>query len=511
MFNPNKAVTYNSLDQPDYVPAPERNPIGYSTGARPAKRGMSVKAWLTLSLLSVGTAAIVVWGLAAWLQSEYTTNDTFSALVRAGLYGVAVCVFIFIGGALLLLLFALFGVAARAGLVRLPGDMPAHAANVARMGSRETLAAVDAHFEVQRTLAANSGFRNVTSYSPSINHGPAGRGDTSDAPAPPALPSDSAMPQAQWVEALNESPHLLIYGPSKAGKSTIAQAYVATFGACEYVVIDPMPNKPNESKWGGIDFITLDSGAGDEFASIIVALDRITAEDDRRRRTMQTDTFAPLIIIIDEVLGLVDALGTVKNAEGKNEPRMANFIRKMGYSARHRNIKIILIGQGKNLADLSLKSGTARNNYALLRAERNAATNERAAYIGTDSGEQAIIIQQVPALAAAATQAAHVWLTHQAILLNVLLESVPVHADEKPGFQVETSAAYQYSVDGVQPIPTPDTGGTALPEDDEAVMLRNLLQQYSKNKVAQLLGGSKSTAFGRINRAMGELAAVEQR
>src|SRR6266540_6809800 len=97
---------------------------------------------------------------------------------------------------------------------------------------------------------------------------------------------------------------------------------------------------------------------------------------------------------------------------------MSRFIRTMGASARHRGIKIILIGQGKNLVDLGLSSGTARNNYALIRAERNPATNERAAYIVTPDGEQAIDVSRVPILAAQATQQGRVWLTQTSVLVD---------------------------------------------------------------------------------------------
>ena len=220
----------------------------------------------------------------------------------------------------------------------------------------------------------------------------------------------SMLSTKAWIAALNESPHLLIYGPSKAGKSTLAQAYVATFGPCEYVVIDPMPNKPQERKWGGVDFITLDE-EGDEYASIKHALTRIEDEDTARRRAMRTVTPTPLVVIIDESLLLVDALGVIENEVGKKEPRFSQFIRKMGASARHRGIKIVLLGQGKNLDDLGLKSGTARNNYALVRVARNAATNERSAFIVAD-GEQAIELRHVPQLATAATQKARLWLAH---------------------------------------------------------------------------------------------------
>lgn len=234
--------------------------------------------------------------------------------------------------------------------------------------------------------------------------------------------ASQALVTAQWRDALNESPHLLIYGPSKAGKSTLAQAYVATFGGCEYVVIDPQPNKPGEAKWGGIDFVTADTGEGDEWASVKAALDAVQNEDTRRRKAMRDEVFSPLIVIIDEVLALVDALGTVEGADGRKKPLIADFIARMGYSARHRNIKIILIGQGKNLKDLGLDSATPRNNYALVRAARNTATNERAAYIVTDDGEVPMNLEHVLELEAAVNRRAHLWLTQSELEQERIIE-----------------------------------------------------------------------------------------
>jgi hypothetical protein len=231
----------------------------------------------------------------------------------------------------------------------------------------------------------------------------------------PASAQLGAFSTEQWRDALNDSPHLLIYGPSKAGKSTLAQAIVAMFDGCEYVVIDPMPNKPGESKWGGIDFITLDETGSDEYASIKAAFAAIQAEDQRRRKAMRTEIARPLVVIVDEVLQLVDALGTVKTPDGKTEPRMTQFMRGMGATARHRNIKIILLGQGKNLADLGLSSSTARNNYALIRVARDNATNERSAWIDAGGREQAMDIRYVPMLAQRAAQRARLWLSHDAL------------------------------------------------------------------------------------------------
>ena len=310
-------------------------------------------------------------------------------------------------------------------------------------------------------------------------------------------PTNAHLSTQEWREALNESPHLLIYGPSKAGKSTLAQAIVAMFGQCDYFVIDPLPNKPGETKWGGVDFVTLAEQGADEYALIKTALDAIQAEDDRRRRSMRTHTHKPLIVVIDEVLMLVGALGTLTNEEGRKEPRMSYFLRRMGVSARHRNIKIVLIGQGKNLNDLGLNSGTARNNYALVRASRNPATNERSAYIVTDDGEAPIELQHVPKLAAAVAQHAILWRSHSQLesqsvsrqrdsdLLASLLDGT---FDGTPSQQVPANRNHVPSAVPASGCQVPD--GPAVPVTaTEVAKIASLLVGNSPSKVIKMLDG----------------------
>ena len=97
---------------------------------------------------------------------------------------------------------------------------------------------------------------------------------------------------------------------------------------------------------------------------------------------------------------------------------MTQFMRAMGATARHRNIKIILLGQGKDLADLGLSSSTARNNYALIRVARDNATNRRSAWIDAGGREQAMDIRYVPMLAQRAAQRARLWLSHRCARLH---------------------------------------------------------------------------------------------
>ena len=314
----------------------------------------------------------------------------------------------------------------------------------------------------------------------------------------PASAQPGAFTTEQWRDALNDSPHLLIYGPSKAGKSTLAQAIVAMFDGCEYVVIDPMPNKPGESKWGGIDFVTLDETGSDEYASIKAAFAAIQAEDQRRRKAMRTEIARPMVVIVDEVLQLVDALGTIKTPDGKTEPRMTQFMRAMGATARHRNIKIILLGQGKNLADLGLSSSTARNNYALIRVARDNATNERSAWIDAGGREQAMDIRYVPMLAQRAAQRARLWLSHDALACtpdaDALLSMLFNGDNAEPVTENTGDRSLSPVLTGSEP--------TELVDDEMIIALHQA--GWSRNKIAaKMTTGNKQQRLDRIRVVLG--------
>lgn len=366
----------------------------------------------TLAVLIVGylLAEIVLTLLGAIWKTIYCWNDHYATCQRIEDAEPLVMAFVFGSVPILLLVYAIVritvyfqqerAIARRSGMVldRFGDNVPA--ALLERQGIAYFERRYQAASQLQKSIAAYQIYKGINTLSVS-RHNDARRDDA------PLL--EDMMGAEGWKAAIEEMPHLFIYGPSKAGKSTLAQAVVADMEA-EYVVIDPLPNKPGERKWGGIDFITLQKG-DDEWGAIKTALAAITAEDTRRRQLLDEELFKPLVIIVDEVLGLVASLGSEKH-DGKTEAIMSRFIRLMGYSARHRNIKVILIGQGKNLSDLGLDSGTARNNYALIRAQRNAVTNERSAVIVTDEGEQAIDVREVLQLSQTIGTRGKVWKTH---------------------------------------------------------------------------------------------------
>jgi len=410
MINLHKDSKYDHIDNDRY------DDLDFTTGLRefkpPARKALDYR---TVAVLIVGYlfAEIVLTVLGALWKMVYCWNDHYAACQKIEDAEPFIALFTYGSVPILLLIYASVriyiyfaqesAVARRIGMVldRFGDNTPT------KVLERQSIKYYKNRYReaaaLQKAIAPYQIYKSVNVLTNTRHN------DASSAEAPML---EDMMGKDDWRAAIEEMPHLLIYGPSKAGKSTLAQAVVADMEA-EYIVIDPLPNKPGEKKWGDIDFVTLDKGS-DEWGSIRAALRAIRDEDDRRRQLLDEQVFSPLVIIIDEVLGLVASLGAEK-IDGKTEPIMSRFIRLMGYSARHRNIKIILIGQGKNLVDLGLDSATARNNYALIRAQRNAATNERAAFIVTDDGEQVIDVGEVLALSQSIGTRGKVWKTHSDI------------------------------------------------------------------------------------------------
>lgn len=252
-FTPNRQITVNSLDQPDYVPAPQTDPLGYRDGRshRPPSRN---RAPLLLVLLVAGLAlamgGYVVYRLSNWVGSEYADNSTFSSIVRLSLYVLVLAAAM--SGALccFFLAFGLFGSMAKRGLLELPGAFSVHVLDALLGWKRSGVAALASetmarHYSVQDTLAAQSQYRNVTSYSPSINYTFQNRQDALPGPGdalpalllPPTGPLDLAdlqhTPTPQSVllgmdaagqritVPMGKLWHVATAGPTGNGKSNI--------------------------------------------------------------------------------------------------------------------------------------------------------------------------------------------------------------------------------------------------------------------------------------------------
>ena len=181
------------------------------------------------------------------------------------------------------------------------------------------------------------------------------------APAAPALLVDSApdvvMPRDKWLRWLDEQPHTLLGGRTRAGKTTLATAILAErLKAREQVfIIDP-----HASGWLGLP--TAGSAANNgELARALGAvlgeyIRRMQARDMHKRTTAQElahDHFGRLTVLIDECNAIADELRAEWRTVCK---QLASGSRKVG-------ISLICLAQSPLVEDLGI-SGGMRENFA---------------------------------------------------------------------------------------------------------------------------------------------------
>ena len=221
------------------------------------------------------------------------------------------------------------------------------------MAERIRLAGLAQIEEARRPLVPAS-----LNYSPKIT-----TVDAEPAPAPPALLTDNApvidvvMPRETWLRWLDEQPHTLLGGRTRAGKTTLATAILAQrLRAHEQVfIIDP-----HASGWLGLPTAGSAANSG-ELARALGAvlgeyLRRMQARDAHKRDTSQElahDHFGRLTVLIDEANAIADEL----RAEWKTVcKQLASGSRKVG-------ISLLVMAQSPLVEDLGI-SGGMRENFA---------------------------------------------------------------------------------------------------------------------------------------------------
>ena len=220
------------------------------------------------------------------------------------------------------------------------------------LAERIRLAGIAQIEEARRPLVPAS-----LSYSPKIT--------TLDAeqPAPAAQPllvdsaPDVVMPREKWLRWLDEQPHTLLGGRTRAGKTTLATAILAErLKASEQVfIIDP-----HASGWLGLP--TAGSAANNgELARALGAvlgeyIRRMQARDMHKRTTAQElahDHFGRLTVLVDEANAIADELRAEWRTVCK---QLASGSRKVG-------ISLLVMAQSPLVEDLGI-SGGMRENFA---------------------------------------------------------------------------------------------------------------------------------------------------
>lgn len=342
--------------------------------------------------------------------------------------------------------------------------------------------------------------------------------------------------------SLQQAIHLMIVGPTNAGKSTAALAVLyGRYRAGEKIIIlDP---HADPESWSGLAVV----GAGRDYSAIDEAMLSILDEmSDRYQRKANRDTNYPAItIFVDEWPSI--QLHCKKSA--------ARFMPEMAQEARKVNMRLVILSQSDQVESLGIQGrGDVRENFTMLllgtkaiTAVKDAAKLERPAAIRR--GAQ---LEAIPAITTA-----FVAYASAAIDPTCIYNLTPTPAQPLPEEPVEEAIyydadalwqAFQRGEDLLKTpvhigIKTPEVGDfsvpipsipiyktavlgdikgkntdiaeksekpDALPNDDRSIAIRAMLGAgLSRNKIVGILGGDRNAVLKRIKVAVGEIENTE--
>lgn len=383
-------------DSADKVPppAPGRHPLTPISGAdfdRAPRRRWPVQAWIVLTAV---LAAVLLW---LGYRLDAALRDLFARYPWAG-------------DVLLWLLVLAVGLAVAVGLVALAARAWLSVQHARVLRTRHGVP-VDVVQQMQRDpyLLEAQAIALETTRAPYLaypNLSTLSQPAAPKAAEAPALPEPGLQPapDALWRAWLGDAPHLLISGPTNAGKTTLARALLADASdRSSLLIVDP---HDAVGKWP-LEAI----GGGRDYEGIYQAIDGLLSEMDTRFKALrQGEThFVPVTVLIDEAPAV--ALDDPK--------RWTELVSRLTSEARKTGIRLVILGQSHLVRDLGLSTLVRRNlglvalgpqALDLVNDERDARRRaqlvdllrgqDRAAAFAYRGEVQVLDVSNVPALAA---------------------------------------------------------------------------------------------------------------
>lgn len=175
----------------------------------------------------------------------------------------------------------------------------------------------------------------------------------------PAAAIDVIMPRADWLQWLDQQPHILLGGKTKAGKTTLATGILAERlrNREQVFIIDP-----HSGGWLGLP--TAGSAANDgELKRALGAvlgeyLARMQARDEFKRTSgaeLPHDHWPRLTVLIDECNSIAD----------EYKAAWSTIVKQLASGSRKCGISLLCLGQSALVEDIGISSAM-RSNFARL-------------------------------------------------------------------------------------------------------------------------------------------------
>ncbi len=329
------------LDSADKVPlpAPGRHPLTPISGAdfdRNPRRRLMPQAWIVISLLVLAPVLWLLWRLDGALRDFF---ERYPVASDALLWLLLALVGLLLIGLLITLAARAWLSIQHARIVRSRHGVPMDIVAQMRLDPYD-LETQAIGLELARApylMHPNLSTQSISQVLPKAQ----------DA-APPALPEPglSAIPDGQWRIWLQDAPHLLISGPTNAGKTTLARALLADASATsDLLILDP---HDAVGKWP-LPAI----GGGRDYHGIYVTIRELLLEMDARFKEYRAGKkdFVTLTCLIDEAPAI--ALQDVK--------QWTALMGNLTSEARKVNMRFLVLGQSHLVRDLGISSLVRRN------------------------------------------------------------------------------------------------------------------------------------------------------
>lgn len=284
-------------------------------------------------------------------------------------------------------------------------------------------------------------------------------------------PAPAPMSYTELAATLRHIPHIILYGATNAGKTTLAEALIRSRTG-QVLVIDP---DYEPGAWAGLTVVT--TGDDDDYAPIQSALKALLAEMKRRsnlRKAGSIDTEPELTVIWDEIPDCVEEC-----------PSAGIILRRLARRSRKYKIRLIALSQSERVGAFGLdRHGDALKNFVWIKlwTEARASGKVHLASIALD-GEtpRSMDTRWIPPMAERPIAPGRAWAV--------------------PGSGSDDENDDGLRSEPAEPVPVPTS--EPLAESRMRAIREASAAGLSRNTIAAIIGGNRQRALATITSVLG--------